>query len=980
MVEATVAKTRPMAERLELTGVVEPTRVAKMGSPAEGPIVACPVREGDHVRAGQLLARLGRARGDDAAASAARVELERERVELRRVERLVETGAIPAEELDAAKVKVSAARARFANAAEKLGDYRIVAPWDGVVSKVHVAVGDFVSARDTLIEVFDPESFVLRAAVPESASIRVSQATAVEVELDAHPGRRFRGEVIRLYPELDRRTFTRTIEVELEDEVALVPGMFARLKLTLSSAPEAIAVPIEAVLHREDAGPAVFVISEQAKAIRRQVKTGIEEPGLIQITAGLEAGEKVAVAGHGRLRDGMKVRRAGKAGKSPGGGEPRQEPRQAGEKRERQGEGRSASMRGLTDLAVRRKVATGAIALALVVFGLLSFVQLPIDFLPNIAYPLIKVHIWWRGATPEEIEEDVAEVVEREMASVEGLDYLSSSSLEGSYTLEVNFRYGVDVNVAFQDVQAAMARAARSLPDDMDPPVIIKADPQQLPVVQLTVRSSLWDQVELRDWAETWLLDRVVAVPGVSGAEIVGGLRREIRVHPDPLALERHGLSVTDLEQALADANVEMFAGRIDTGAQELIARTDGELSSLEEIRAVAVREEGLATVYLRDVAEVVDAHEEERVITRLDSEPCLRLSVQRQPDANTVEVARELAQRIDELTPTIPEHVSLGMMESQADYVEAALSSVTTSVWQAALLVVIVSLLFLGSFRQALVLIIALPVVLVINFALMRLGGFSINIFTLAGIVISLGVLLDSSIVVLENISRRREEGVSDRDSGAVGATTQVSGAVLAGTLTLLALFVPYLLASGITSLLFRELILTVAGVVAVGLVCSLTLVPMLGALLLGEPRAKSGAPRWQTLLLDGYERLVERGLRWRWLVLPLFAGVVASAVLLAPGLGSEFLPMIDDGRVMIKTRLPTGAALEQTDRLMARIEEELADDPLVESVFSLVGGKVWGLYTFEVANEGEIDIQLVPNRARISRRKGTSVSSRRV
>ncbi len=333
MVEAAVAKVRPMAERLELTGVVEPTRVARMGSPAEGPIVTCPVREGDRVRAGQLLARLGRARGDDAAASAARVELERERVELRRVERLVETGAIPAEELDAAKVKVSAARARFANAAEKLGDYRIVAPWDGVVSKVHVAVGDFVSARDTLIEVFDPESLVLRAAVPESASIRVSQATAVEVELDAHPGRRFPGEVIRLYPELDRRTFTRTIEVELEDEVALVPGMFARLKLTLSSAPEAIAVPVEAVLHREDAEPAVFVISNQGKANRRPVKTGIEEPGFIQITAGLEAGEKVAVAGHGRLRDGMKVRRAGsKSGKSGKAGEAGKSPGKRGRK------------------------------------------------------------------------------------------------------------------------------------------------------------------------------------------------------------------------------------------------------------------------------------------------------------------------------------------------------------------------------------------------------------------------------------------------------------------------------------------------------------------------------------------------------------------------------------------------------------------------------------------------------------------------
>lgn len=623
-------------------------------------------------------------------------------------------------------------------------------------------------------------------------------------------------------------------------------------------------------------------------------------------------------------------------------------------------------MRRLTELAVRRKVATGAIACALVVLGALSLLRLPVDFLPNIAYPLIKVHVWWRGATPEEIEEDIAEVVEREMASVEGLDYLASSSIEGSYTLEVNFRYGVDVNVAFQDVQAAMARAARSLPDDMDPPIVIKADPQQLPVVQLTARSSLWDLVELRDWAETWLLDRVVAVPDVSGVEITGGLRREIRVHPDPLALERHGLSVTDLQRTLAEANVEMFAGRVNAGPQELIARTDGELSSLDEIRAVVVREQGLAKVYLRDVAEVVDAHEEVRVITRLDSEPCVKLSVQRQPDANTVEVAKALSQRMSELGPAIPEHVTLGMVESQADYVEGALSGVRTSFWQAALLVVVVSLLFLGSIRQTLVLVITLPIVLVINFALMRLGGFTINIFTLAGLVISLGVLLDNSIVVLESISRKSEEGTSDRDADAVRATTQVSGAVLAGSLTLLALFVPYLFVSGITSLLFRELILVVAGVVVVSLLCSLTLVPMLASLLMGRPGRAKGSPRWQAALRDRYGTLVGLCLRWRWLVVALFVGVTIFAAVLATSLGSEFLPLLDDGRVIVKVRLPTGASLEETDGLLSRIEDELADDPLIESAFTLAGGKVWGLYTFEVANEGEIDIQLVPKAAR--------------
>ncbi len=622
-------------------------------------------------------------------------------------------------------------------------------------------------------------------------------------------------------------------------------------------------------------------------------------------------------------------------------------------------------MRKPTDLAVRRKVATGAVACALVVLGVLSLARLPVDFLPNIAYPLIKVHIWWRGATPEEIEEHIAEVIEREMASVEGLDYLESSSIEGGYTLQVNFRYGVDVNVAFQDVQAAMARAARRLPPDMDPPIVIKADPQQLPVVELTVQSSLWDLVRIRDWAEIWLLDRVLAVPGVSGVEIVGGLKREIRVHLDPVALEKHGLSVPAIRRALAEANVEMFAGRLNAGPRELIARMLGEFASLEEIRSVVVKEEGVAKVYVRDIADVVDAHEEVRIITRLDAAPCVKLSVQKQPDANTVQVATALNHRLEALNSVIPAHVRLGMVESQAEYVDGALSSVKTAAAQAAVLLLIVTFLFLGSLRQALVLLIALPLTLLANFSLMKLGGFSINIFTLAGIVIALGVLLDNSIVVLENISRTSHNGDMDRDSAAISATTQVAGAVLAGTLALLALFVPYLLISGITSLLFRELIMVVAGIVAISLVCSLTFVPMLASLILGKHGTR-GPSRWQSRLRDGYGALVRICVRLRWLVAAIFLSVTVLGIVVIRSLGSEFLPNLDDGRIMIKVKLPTGASLGETDRLLARIEAVLADDALIESAFTLAGGKVWGLYTFEVANEGELDIQLVPRASR--------------
>jgi len=320
-VKTAVVQARALTERLELTGSIEPTRIARMASPVDGPVIACPVREGDSVRPGQLLARLGRTKGDDAVAASTKAELDREELELGRIEKLVKTGALPGEELDKARVKVSAAQAGLARAMERLGDYRVSAPWAGVVSQVKVAVGDFVAARATLVELFDPKSLVLRFAVPEDAAARVQSGASIAITLDAHPGRTLQAVVTRIYPDIDRRTHTRTVEASIEEDVVLAPGMFARLQLTLASIPEALTVPSEAVVRR-DGKPLVFVVQGDATVEQRPVKLGLEDDGHVQIVTGVNKGEAVAVAGHSRLRDGKQVRVAnGKGGK---GGEKKQ--------------------------------------------------------------------------------------------------------------------------------------------------------------------------------------------------------------------------------------------------------------------------------------------------------------------------------------------------------------------------------------------------------------------------------------------------------------------------------------------------------------------------------------------------------------------------------------------------------------------------------------------------------------------------------
>ncbi|WP_289019085.1 efflux RND transporter permease subunit [Desulfobacter postgatei] len=623
-----------------------------------------------------------------------------------------------------------------------------------------------------------------------------------------------------------------------------------------------------------------------------------------------------------------------------------------------------------TDYAVRRRLATSAIVLALVVLGLYGLWRLPVDYLPNITYPLVKIQIKWPGATPEEIDTDIADPVERLMSTVDRLDSLESSFVEGLYNLDVNFEYGADVDVAFQDALAALTRAQQQLPKDIEAPYVMKADPSQLPIMQLTVSSDRWSPVELRDWADNWLQDRILAVRGVAGTEVVGGLKREIRILLDPAAMEKHRLSLDAVIKKVAAENLKQTGGRVTVGAKEIIVRTMGEYSNLEDIRTVVVAREEHQKVYLRDIADVVDGHEEARLITRFNRQESVKLSVLKEAKANTVRTAEAVARLLGELKAELPAGLQLDYVEDQAVYVKQALTGVRNAAMAAAVLLIVVVYLFLGSVRQVVVMVIALPLTMVLNFGLMKLAGFSLNIFSLGGLVVAIGVVLDNSIVVVENISRlRRKRPEQDAARHAVDATTEVGPALVAATLSFLALFVPFLIVPGLTSLLFRELILVIAGIVVISLVVAVTVTPMITATLFGGSQKKRQAG-WFERMFDqitfGYGWLLDRTIGLRWLVVPVFLLLVAGAVALSGRLGGEFLPLIDDGRIMVKVKMPTGGSVFETDKVLRKIEGQIQDDPLIQSVFTLAGGYVKGLTTYEIANEGEVDIQLVPKTMR--------------
>ncbi len=355
----------------------------------------------------------------------------------------------------------------------------------------------------------------------------------------------------------------------------------------------------------------------------------------------------------------------------------------------------------ITQLALNRPVAVLVLLVSTIVIGWFSLTQIEVDYLPDINYPMVKLHIWWRGATPDEIETQIADPIERVMATVDNLDYLDSSSIEGMYTLLVNFRYGVDLDVAYQDVLAAMGRVNRYLPTDIDPPFIMKADPSQLPVIEMTVASAQRELVWMREWVDKWLVERLNTVPGTAGAEIVGGVEREIRVHLDPQRMAAYGVSTEQVVQAVRADNRQTFAGRVTVENRELIARTMGEYENLDEIRKVVVaRGDNEQLVYVEDLAKVEDSHTELRVNTRFNGEPCVKINILKQADANTVKVAEAVKKKLAELSEEAPPDIEFGVVENQGDYVMSAIIGVRDSAIMAAILVVLVIYLFLGNWR----------------------------------------------------------------------------------------------------------------------------------------------------------------------------------------------------------------------------------------------------------------------------------------
>ncbi len=599
----------------------------------------------------------------------------------------------------------------------------------------------------------------------------------------------------------------------------------------------------------------------------------------------------------------------------------------------------------LSDLAIARPVGTCVVFSTVVLVGLASLTGLPLDLLPDVSFPRLTIATDYPGAGPEEVENLVTRVLEEAASTVPGVQDILSTSAQGTSRVTVVFPYGTDLDTAASDLRAAIERVRRRLPEDATTPVVFKFDPSQFPILQiglLSARNAYLDPIELRRIAEEQVLFRLERVPGVAVAEVVGGVRQEIRVELDRVRMQALRVSEQEVANALQAANLSQPVGTVREGPKELGLRVLSQYADLEQIRATPVAVRGGRVVYVRDVAQVVRTAGDETGRVRINGEGGVLLVVRRQPGVNTVAVSDGVRRELRELERLLPQ-VRFVVVGDSAELVRRSIRSVRNALLVGAALAVGVLLVFLRDPRSVLVIGTAIPTSLLGTFALMSLSGYSLNLMTLGALALGVGMLVDNSIVVLENIFRLREQGSGGQEAARRGAR-QVAAAVTASTLTTVVVFLPVVVlrTGAVTTQLFVQFSYVVIFALLCSLLTSLTLTPVLGAWL---PAPRAGGAGWFGPVREGYRRLLEVLLHRRWVV---WAGCAAAAVVGVGSftrLGSELIPQLDEGEIFVFLTFPQGTSLEAVDaqvRALEQVVRRLA--PEVETLTVTMGSATFG------------------------------------
>lgn len=608
------------------------------------------------------------------------------------------------------------------------------------------------------------------------------------------------------------------------------------------------------------------------------------------------------------------------------------------------------------------------LTLAASVLGLFSYQRLAVDLLPHIIRPEVRIRVLEPGVPASIMEDKITRQLEEQLAITEDAIEIRSRTTEGRSAVDISFEYNKDIDLALRDASTRLDRAKRFLPTSIDPPTIYKRDPSQRPVAEFVVSSAARDPVELRTWVDHVFRKWLINIPGVAAAEVGGGMVREIQVLPNQHRIAGLGVTLEDIATTLRENNREDPLGRIRLPGRQFSTRSNARFSSIEEIGNLHVRTPDGSHIRLREIAEIKDTHEDEILRVRLDGQNGVNITIQKQPGANTVAVVDAAIHRLQQLQNNgiLPEDIHVQKVNDQSIYIKNALHSTAMAAASGALLSMIMVYLFLGNLRLTLIIGSAIPVAILVTFSLMDMTGLTLNIMTLGGLAIGIGMLVDNTIVMLENVKRHQLPGQDAIENG-INAAAEVKNAIIASTSTNLAAILPFLFVFGLTGLLFRELIITISSAILASMVVALTLIPSLAA-----RSHTTGNPVTRYIVHPFLEQLrrlagatVHKLLHSRLLA----SGMLLSSVLLMaysiPVFVSdkqEFLPSVDDGRITISIATDPGSTLENTDLIADQIEELVSQQPHVESIFTTTGGFIFGRFQTESSNNATIIAQLSP------------------
>lgn len=621
----------------------------------------------------------------------------------------------------------------------------------------------------------------------------------------------------------------------------------------------------------------------------------------------------------------------------------------------------------LPEFSINRPVTVFMGICILLLLGGIAFVKLPVDLMPDIVYPTISVRAEYPGVAPEEMENLVARPLEEAFSSAPGVEEITSSSSEGITNVRVAFDYGVNLDEAANELRIRLDRRRASLPEDMEPPIMYKFDVSQFPIMFLTVAATDMDQKALRHFVEKQIQYRLERVPGVAQFTVRGGLRREIHVDLDLEKLRALSLPVSRVVDIVRAENLNRPVGPVQEGRFELLLRTQGEYQNLDQIRNLVVATRGTVPVYLKDVALVEDSHEEVRQLVSVDGSPAVRLFVNKQSGANTVKVADAVWDEVDRIHKDYP-NVHISATGDSSKFIRAAIGNVKDSAVQGSALAVLILLLFLRSASSVMIIGVAIPISVISTFALMHFAGFTLNTVSFGGLALGVGMLVDNAIVVLENIFRHRENGSGPKAAAILGSK-EVGMAITSSTLTTLAVFVPVLFLSGVSSVTFQQLAYVVSFSLLCSLVVALTIVPVMCARFLKsdadrKPGFFQSVADWfgrgQDRLAASYGNAIGWALGHRKTVLLAAAGLFVGAVGMAPLIGVELQPEADEGEIRVDVELEPGTRVEVTDDLMQQLAR-VAKTNVPEAKFMMIETGGGSFSRGSVQHTGELRIQLV-------------------